>query len=258
MQVGTMPLPVDVTTLPVYVWERVRGEPFNAIADLDRILPVARMGNLAFWWLLLVYGWVAARRIGGPWAGRLAVAVLACEPNLLAHAGLATTDLGVTAMMLVFCVHFRAGRERGWLRRVGVPAACYGLAILAKASALAFVPLCAAAIEFERGWTVSVEPRFWPRLWIVARSFWSRRMILDAIVAGAIALALVYGYCGSDWRPEPRSLEWARSLPDGAKRTILIWLAEHLRIFNNAGVALWRQIQHNMQGHGSYLLGETA
>src|SRR5262245_33771154 len=82
MRVGTMPRPVDVAALPVSVWEGLLGEPFDATNDLDRILPVARLGNLVFWWVLLGYGWLIARRLGGPWAGRLSAVLLASEPNL--------------------------------------------------------------------------------------------------------------------------------------------------------------------------------
>jgi hypothetical protein len=37
-----------------------------------------------------------------------------------------------------------------------------------------------------------------------------------------------------------------------------VWVAEHLRVFSNAGVALARQVRHNVQGHGVYLLGQVA
>src|SRR6516225_9769606 len=57
LDAGTMPLPVHVAALPVYVWERLRGRPFDPAEDLDQILPVARLGTLLFWWLLLGYGW---------------------------------------------------------------------------------------------------------------------------------------------------------------------------------------------------------
>ncbi len=71
MRVGTMPLPVDVAALPIAIWERWRGMPFDADADLGRILPVAHLGTLAFWWLLLAYGWLIAGRIGGALGGPL-------------------------------------------------------------------------------------------------------------------------------------------------------------------------------------------
>src|SRR5919202_2047419 len=87
MQLGTMPLPPDLETLPLYLAERWRGTRFDPEADLERLLPWARAGALVFWWLLLAHGWLAGRSLAGPWGGRLAVALLASEPSFLAHAG---------------------------------------------------------------------------------------------------------------------------------------------------------------------------
>ena len=39
LQLGTMPLPVDVTTLPLYLWERWHGIQFDPQNDLYHILP---------------------------------------------------------------------------------------------------------------------------------------------------------------------------------------------------------------------------
>jgi hypothetical protein len=258
MRVGTMPLPVDVATLPVGIWERVRGEQFDPTADLGRILPVARMGSLAFWWVLVIYVWLAARRLGGPWAGRLSAALLATEPNLLAHASLATTDMALTAMFLMFCFYFRLGREGSWWKRVAVPALCYAAAVLAKASALTFVPICMVAIEFERLWSESSTSCLWARVKETATGVFSRRNFIDAAVIAAIGWTAVYLYCGSDWQPHDGLMAAAHALPEGTKREVATWAAEHFRVFNNAGVAMWRQIQHNAQGHSVYLLGETA
>src|SRR5205085_2927765 len=61
LKAGTMPLPVDVTTLPLYVWERFLGIAWDPVQDMDRLLPVARASTLVFWWLLLFYGWRAGR-----------------------------------------------------------------------------------------------------------------------------------------------------------------------------------------------------
>ena len=64
MRAGTMPLPVDVQTLPVYVWEQAAGCRSTRWLTLHAVLPVARAANLVFWWLLLVYGGHLGRLVG--------------------------------------------------------------------------------------------------------------------------------------------------------------------------------------------------
>jgi 4-amino-4-deoxy-L-arabinose transferase-like glycosyltransferase len=259
MRVGTMPLPVDVQSLPIHIWERWRGERFDPVSDLHRLLPIARGGNLVFWWILLYYGWRIARQIGGPWAGRLAVAVLACEPNLLAHASLATTDISIAACLLMFCWYYRNGRDGPWWKRVGLPTLCCAATLLAKASAIAFVPICMLVIEGERQWARLPELPLWPRIKTAARQLGSRQNRHDVLSLTAIAVLIVFVYCGCDWQPKPKFIAWAYTLPDGPRKTGVVWLAEHLRIFNNAGVGIWRQIKHNIDGHeGSFLLGNVA
>src|SRR5207253_463843 len=99
---------------------------------------------------LLFYGRLIARSIAGPWAGRLAVALLAVEPTLLAHASLATKDMAITACLAGFIYHYRTGRDAGWLKRIGLPAVWFALALLSKASGIVFCPLCMFAVETER------------------------------------------------------------------------------------------------------------
>jgi hypothetical protein len=257
MRAGTMPLPVDVEVLPVRLWELVRGREWNLDSEFDQALAVARAGNQIFWLVLLWYGFRIARSLAGPWAGRLAAAALAVEPNLVAHAGLATTDLAIAACLFVFCYHYRAGRDGNWRRRVGVPAICYGLAILAKASGLVFVPICVLAIEMERRWRLSQERTTLRRLRDATLGLLARDFLLDCLFMGMLALLVVYIWCGSDWLPHPKIVAAAQNLPSSPMKPPLVWMAEHFAIFNNAGVALCYQIQHNVRGHGTFLLGES-
>ena len=252
---GTMPLPVHVATLPLYLWEQVRGRPFDVDADLGKILPVARLAMLPFWWLLLTYGWIAGRQVGGPWGGRLAVAFLACEPNLLGHATLAATDVALTACLLPLFVHYRAGRDGPWLRRVGLPALLLAAATLAKVSGLVFGVLGIAILEAERAVRQAggARPIRAALFALFARRFW-----YESLQTGCLALALVFVYCGSGWRVSPSFVEWAHRLPQGATGSAMVWLSEHLCVFSNAGNAIARQVRHNMTGHGAYLLGEVA
>jgi hypothetical protein len=258
LSAGTMPLPVDVQTLPLYLWERWRGVPFDPDLDWDRLLPWARAATLPFWWLLLFYGGRTAQLLGGPWAGRLAIALLAVEPSLLAHAGLATTDLALTACLLALCYHFRTGRTAGWGPRIVMPAVWFGAAVLAKASAIVFGPLCLIVIEFER-LARRADPRdpVRPSLWAILRQLtgFMRRDLAVIMLGGFV---LVFSYCGSDWTPQRSFGSWAHQLPDGWGAWILTGIADNLRIFPNAGDGLVRQIQHNIRGHGAYLLGHTA
>ena len=255
---GTMPLPVDVQTLPLYLWERWRGVPFDPVNDWEQILPWARAATLSFWWLLLFYGGCTARLLGGPWAGRLAIALLAVEPSLLAHASLATTDLALAACLLALCYHFRIGREGGWGRRIAAPAVWFGLAVLAKASAIMFGPLCLLVIELERLLRRADprDPSLPDRRTVLRRLAGFVRHELAFIMLGGFVLT--FCYCGSDWKPQRSFGIWAHQLPDGWGAWIMTGIADNLRIFPNAADGLVRQIRHNVQGHGAYLLGRTA
>ena len=260
MRAGTMPLPVDLQTLPLFLWEQWRGVPFQVYADMPDDLPVARAMNLLFLWLLLVYGLLWGRLLGGPWAGRVTAGFLACDPNLLGHAALATTDIALAAMVFVATYHFLRGREQSWRWRVLLPGVLYGLALTAKASALPYVPLLAGIFGLwhlaQSGRFSSPHPeRFRARLF----RFWSvtRRLRWDLATLIGIGIVTLFAYCGCDWKPEPTFITWADSLPEGPFHDGMRALSRNLAIFTNAGEGLAQQIKHNLRGHhGAYVLGE--
>jgi hypothetical protein len=246
LRLGTMPLPADVQTLPLYLAERIRGTPWDLNADFSTVLTAARATNLVFWWLLLIYGWRIGQSLAGDWGGRLSVAGLACEPNLLAHASLATTDVAVTACLLMFAYHYWAGCGAGVVRRVVAPGLCFGVALMAKASALVFAPLVMLACF------LSGERRGLSPTWTGIRDFTADS--LRIILVGLVVMTVL---CGCDWQPLPSFVAWAQQLPDSTTKTAMAWLADHLCIFSNGPEALVRQIKHNASGHGTFLLGEA-
>ena len=242
MKAGTMPLPIDVQTFALRIVEWWRGQPWRIDTEYGEMLPIARAGTLIFWWLTLLYGMRIGRALGGLWAGRLVVAALAVEPNLLAHAGLATTDLAIAATTLMFAFYYRTGRDAAWRWRVLVPAVCFAAAIVSKASGLVFVPICMIAIEMERLRTAKQRPR---------------DFVIESAMIGLIALCLVFIYCGSDFLPRPALVSRAHAMAEGGIKPVAIWLAENFRVFNNAGIGLFMQFLHNILGHGAYLLGSV-
>ena len=253
---GIMPLPADIETLPLYVYENWHGKRLEPARDWLEMLRPARIAALLFWWILLVYGWMAGRRLGGQMGGLLAAAFLALEPTMLAHASLATTDVPLTAGLLAMLHHFEYSRRstRAW-----IAGTWFGVALLSKASAALFGPLALVAVEIERlARSPSGGIGAFERTRLIVhrlRPFW-RELMKILLLGSAIAIFV----CGSDWQREPGTW-WVESLSPGFIRHVLRWVVGHLPIFPNAIDGLMWQVQHNAhaQGaNGAYLLGRTA
>jgi 4-amino-4-deoxy-L-arabinose transferase-like glycosyltransferase len=109
--------------------------------DADRLLYRARFMNVLFGVLLgvMVFAW--AGELWGFRAGAVALGLFTVEPTLAAHAGLATTDLGVTCFIFG-AVYFlwRMTRRVSVANLVGLTI-CFALAILSKFSAALLVPI---------------------------------------------------------------------------------------------------------------------
>lgn len=283
---GTMPLPVDAVTLPLYLSEKARNAPYAVSAkrrgsapgedDLPMLLPWARLGTLPFAWMLIAYGWLLGRRLAGTWGGRLAAALLATEPSILAHSTLATTDVALTACLLALVYHFDGGRDRPWLRRVGLPGAWFGLAVLSKASAIVYAPLAMLVIGACRQWAVqgtspgNAPPAPEPGTGLRPHGLFSalkqktrtlgralKPVYRDLAWILAIGMVLAVLYVGSGARPDPSLLKWSRELGDGNWARTMQWLCRHLRVFPNVFNGLFWQISHNAKGHGAFLLGKS-
>ena len=104
-----------------------------------RTLALARLGQLPFFLLLCLVVWTWGRRLAGEAAGALAVVFAATNPNILAHAALATTDIAPTALVPAALLGFAAWLERPALGRGALFGVALGAALVSKFSALAFI-----------------------------------------------------------------------------------------------------------------------
>ncbi len=111
----------------------------------DFYLSLARLGILPFFWITCWIAYSCTRWISGSApAAVLAVFLVTMTPTILAHAGLATTDMGLTAMLLLAVyTGWRWLEEPNWWRAAALGAST-GLAVLSKFSTLAFFPSIAA------------------------------------------------------------------------------------------------------------------
>lgn len=116
-------------------------------------LALARLGVLPFFLLAtgVVWGW--SRRLFGNTTALLATLLFTTLPPILAHSGLATTDMALTATFAGALLAFTLWLEKPTLIRSLLLGLAAAFAILAKLSALLFLPACAVALLALR-WVV--------------------------------------------------------------------------------------------------------
>jgi hypothetical protein len=153
----------------------------------NRALFFSRLFMLPFFWIgaAAVYFW--GLRIAGTRTAVLSTLLFTTTPTILAHAGLATTDMALTAFVsatLVASLYWAS--KPGW-RTSAVLGAAFGLALLSKFSSLAFLP--AAWLLMYAAHLLRDRPGFIPALKRIAR------LLPWTALCTAIALLLVWsGY----------------------------------------------------------------
>jgi hypothetical protein len=117
------------------------GNSFLVENGVDRVVIQTRLAAAVMSLLLAVLVFLAASEMFGRWQGLTALALLAFEPNLIAHGSIVTTDmaLSATALGTVYGL-YRFCSNRTWPRFLVVSVA-FGLLLAAKHSAVVFVPI---------------------------------------------------------------------------------------------------------------------
>src|SRR5262249_4288281 len=116
---------------------------FNNSVPPDAIIAAARAPQLLVLAGLLPLVFAAARSRYGPGAALLALALLAFDPNLLAHAGVVHTDLGASLAFLAVVLAWEGHRRRPHPLRFAASAVALGLPLAPKFSTLYPLPILA-------------------------------------------------------------------------------------------------------------------
>ncbi len=192
----------------------------------DLTIALARLGVLPFFWIacLVVYRW--GLRYFGPATAVVALFLFSFSPPVLAHAGLATTDMAVTAFVGAAFLAAAIWVERPTLRNGALFGLCAGLAVLTKFSALAFLPSSIAVALIWRGFTRRLKPRQ------TASAVWERIPSFGlALLTTCLTIWAVYRFSFG-----PTVFGFRLPAPE-----------------LYAGIE--QVIRHNSEGHPSYLLG---
>ena len=118
-------------------------------AHYDRMLALGRAGILPFFWIaaavVFLWGW----KVAGTTGALASTLLFTTLPPVLAHAGLITTDMAVTAFIGAAALASLYWADRPDRRRTIAFGIALGLACLSKFSALLFLP--AALLLMHRG-----------------------------------------------------------------------------------------------------------
>jgi len=224
---------------PYLAGERGYGKPLmyqegaailSADGHYDRNLGLARLGILPLFWIatLVVYLW--ARRYFEEPVPTLAVLFFTFIPSVLAHAGLATTDMGLTAFL---GASFLAGIV--WIEEPTLPhglllGVCTGCALISKFSFLVFFP---AAVAVTWLWFRFAGRADRPRILKTVRgaipSFCIAILIMLLLVWAAYRFSFGKVWFANIQLPAPEFYDGIRSVA-----------------------------QHNSMGNPSYLLGQRS
>lgn len=177
----------------------------------DGNLRLARLGVLPFFLLACWVVWWWGRRVGGERAGAFAVVTFTLVPAVVAHAGLATTDMPLVATLLALCAAWIVWAERPRsLGRGAVLGVAGGMALATKFSAIPFFGVVAlASLFFLRPWRAATA-----------------RELARALGLGAAVAFLV------------------------------VWVSYRLSLGGEFFAGLAQLVQHNEEGHFTYLLGK--
>ena len=221
----------------------------------QRTLTLARMGILPFYWLSAAIVWFWARSLFGRPSALVAALLYTSLPPILAHSGLATTDMAVTAFLTVALYSLVRWVENATrLRGVLLGAAIAG-AVLSKFTTLLFFPLCVVVLAGVIWFNHRLNR---PALW---REFRFRLRKLPLVAATTILLVWAgYGFSlrqvsTSKNRPHAILTAWAGSsgmIHNAGNFVIELPIpgSELIKGFVWAGY-------HVKNGHPAYLLGHA-
>lgn len=245
-------------------WEFGRLLLYKYGNNANRIGLAARMPVLVLMVLLGIYIFKWARRLYGDMAALVALFFYAFSPTVLAHGRLATNDLGVSCFFFIaFYYYWLFIKKPGWKLLV-VAGLAFGLAQLAKFSALLLVPLMIALtlvfgfvgkkrVKLNFPLSGKIKGERARNIYVLACS------LLLIFVIGFSFVWIVYGIQTRNMPVEVQHEVIDVSLESGFSRDFLHRLADIpvVRSIAHYGLGLAMQSHHVAQGHPTYFMGEN-
>ena len=230
--------------------------------DYWTTLTLARTGVLVFIPVLIfsVYRWsVELYGVHAAWA---ACGLVAFSPNLLAHAGLATADFAVAALLTAAAYAAWRWSQAPSARRAAVAGCFAGFAVGSKYSALGYLPVLLAGFFLLSWWNGrATANRGGPAAVRATAGQCRPSQCLLFCAFGFVALWACFGFEARSLRdPSRRPYVTVDRVaePGSALSRMLHWAVEEVPVpLQDAATGVSWIIDHARQGHEAFLLGEV-
>jgi hypothetical protein len=221
--------------------------------DYQDVLTAMRLGNLPFFILALLSAFLWGRLIGGLWTGIAALCIVSLLPPFLAHAGLATTDMAVTALLpLALLAFWRWLDDVNSLSGFLLLALTLGLAVLAKFTTFLYFPVGAAVILAWR--LLSREQRL-PRF---------SAALPSAVLLSVVTFVVIWaGYrfsVGTAMSTSPEAMSKAVDIVfrwSGPRHDAGTWAANLTVPAPELPAGIIMSMKKGREGHRSYFMGDN-
>jgi len=236
---------------------RIGNQVLGGSANYLRTLLLARLGILPFFIAACVVLAIWAKRWFGAAGAIIATVLLTTTPPVLAHAGLATTDMASAATVLLALGSLFAVLANPTWKTAITAGCCVALALLAKFSSIPFLAVCLPVMLFFRWllgpripWRSSVERRRVSRLAAIALTVCG--LIVWAGVRFSVGPLLLPADIATKGFPFPSILKITGLSEDQAIEIFEAPVYPAGEIFRG----VLEVHEHNQSGHRSYLLGQ--
>jgi 4-amino-4-deoxy-L-arabinose transferase-like glycosyltransferase len=185
------------------------GKDFFFKNDANAMLFRARMAVTSFTLLLALLVFMAAQEMFGTWAGFIALALLAFDPNLLAHGAVVGTDVGLSCFTFasVYAFYRYVKAPSAW--RLIVVGIATGLALACKHTGILIFPMLflLAIWEVWRSVPTTTEQSAGPILTTIPASKRAQRLALALLAITAIGLTILWTAYGFRFQARAEGLQ---------------------------------------------------
>src|SRR3990172_3920572 len=235
---------------------------FENNTDGKKLLFYSRLSMIVLGILLGIYIFIWARMLYGNMGGLLAIFFYVLCPNILAHAGLVTTDFPLTAFFFIALYYLYLLTERISIFRILLAGIALGLAFTAKYSALLLsLPYTAAFlylflkkdIDISKGLSVYKKNILIPAVFVLI------------LLTSYLTIWSVYGFdyradildAKSEQEIEKTVFKWEENKTKSAVLNKALDSIRYFHILPESYIyGLYRFLSRADEGHAAFLMGE--